>query len=72
MAATYAQLTTNERVDYHRKVIDLHNFLLTLNLRYQQAITSQEKTALRNAAAPVLTQLSSWTYDSVAGTHPDE
>lgn len=71
MPASYASLSTNERIDYHRKVVDLHNYLLVLNLRYSTALTSQEKTALRAAATPVLTELSNWTYDSVAGTRPD-
>lgn len=71
MPATYASLSTNERIDYHQKAIDLHHNLDRINRLYAIALTSQEKTALRAAATPILTELNNLTYDSVAGTHPD-
>lgn len=71
MPATYASLSNKERIKYHIHAIGLHAQLEELVQRYAVALTAQEKTALRNAATPLLTKLSAWTYDSVAGTDPD-
>lgn len=69
--ATYAQLTTNERDRFHEHAITLHHKLRRLNLRWKDAITPEERTALRSAAVPILAELNAWTADSVAGTIPD-
>jgi len=58
----YTDLTTNERIRYHETGMRLNGDLLGLNHKLKEALTSQERTALRQAAAPILGQLEALTY----------
>lgn len=54
--ATYADLSTAERIAMHDEFIRIHKKLRQLNYLHDIARTSQERTALRAEAIPLLQQ----------------